>query len=389
MAEILWNTTTKIYFGEGVTEEAIQKEAELFSGVIMIVTSGTSIDRLGHVDRLIRYIEQYGHPELLRVYGAISQNPRLEDIAKAAVEARQMKADTIIGFGGGSALDAAKAVAVGAALMVESDQDMLEQLEQYMMDGNEPGKSTKSVIAIPTTAGTGSEVSKAAIISSKRLKIKGGIRGDHIVPVLAIVDPEYTWSVSEKVTMETGFDVFAHAMESYAAVKANSYSEMLSEQAIRLVGENLPRLKKDSQDHIARRQMSYASLLMGMNLASVGTCLPHRIQYPVGARTGTTHAAGLAAIYPSWIFHEYQVNAAKVTRGIELLTGTRVENAREAAEAMTAFLRELEIDYSLNELGITDGELKELAEEVTGNIANDKLANQSDIMIRIIADRRE
>ena len=130
--------------------------------------------------------------------------------------------------------------------------------------------------------------------------------------------------------METGFDVLAHGAESYLAVKANPFSEMLSEKAIRIAGECLPILWNQPAHPEAREKMCFASMLMGMNLANVGTCLPHRMQYPVGAATDTSHAAGLLALYPAWIRYEYDVNQEKVRDIVQWLTGNRPQDGQQA-----------------------------------------------------------
>lgn len=164
-----------------------------------------------------------------------------------------------------------------------------------------------------------------------------------------------TWSMPEKLTMETGFDALAHAIESYLSRKANLHSEQLSLQAIRLIGANLPKLKQDLSDREAREKMSYASMLMGMNLYNVGNCLPHRMQYPIGAATGTSHAMGLAALYPAWIKAEYKVYQGKVMDVFRCLLNRTPRSAQEAEELMANFLMELGLCVSLEELGVKEG----------------------------------
>ena len=371
------NIKTRIYFGTNITGDALAKEADNISGNIMIVTTGRSLERYGYVKQLSMLLESNSRVEKVNVYDNISNNPKLTEVKDAIKIGKQNRVDMIVGFGGGSAIDAAKAVAVG----ISTDNN----IEKYLFEGMTPGEETLPIIAIPTTAGTGSELSKGAIISSVEDKIKTGIRGENILPEIAIVDAYYTHTVPEKISMETGFDVLAHAVESYVSVKSNIFSEMLSEKAIEIVTECLPEIKADPTNVQAREKICYASMIMGLNLANVGTCLPHRIQYSIGAVTDTSHA-GLIALYPSWLSHEYKVNADKVNRILQLMGLEYVDNENKAMEEFQGFMRSLNLNYNLSGLGITKNELQMLSEKVTGNIRNDKLADEKDIIYTILEE---
>ena len=239
------------------------------------------------------------------------------------------------------------------------------------------------MIAIPTTAGTGSELSRGAIISSPEHGIKKGIRGEHIAPRVAIVDPYFTYQIPYRVTMETGFDVLAHAIESYVSKKATLFSEMISRQCIKMAGRALQDLCVSLEDKKARASISYASMLAGINLANVGNALPHRLQYPVGAATDTSHAAGLLALYPAWLRHEYDYVPEKINRVINLLTGKEVHAKEEAMQAFGGYIARLGVRKSLQELGISPGQEKALAQRVTGNIESDRASKEKDIMEKI------
>lgn len=367
---------TEIYFGTGIWEEALRKITEQLKGNVLIVTTGRSLIRYGYLNKLTDCLNSINGVRKIAVFDGISQNPRLEEVVCAVQKGKEIEADVVIGFGGGSAMDAAKAAAVGIPINAD-----LQKLEEYLIQGKEPGKETLPIIAIPTTAGTGSELSKGAILLSKRHQIKSGIRGKNVIPKIAIVDAEFTWTVPEKITMETGFDVLAHAVESYVAQKSNLFSEMLSERAIEITGRCLKILKENPEDHAAREEMSYASMIMGFNLANVGTCLPHRMQYPVGTATDTSHGAGLAALYPSWMEYEAEVNHDKITRVLELL---QLPKKSSISEEIRTFQRELRIDYSLKRLGVKKEMVKQLTAQVTGNLQNDKLYSREDILLRIM-----
>jgi len=216
--------------------------------------------------------------------------------------------------------------------------------------------------------------------------MKSGIRGAAILPKAAIVNPVYTWTIPLGITMETGFDALAHAIESYMAVKANSWSHMISEKAIKTAGQNLLLLMENIDNHEARKAMSYASMIVGINLANVGTCLPHRMQYAVGVKTDTSHAAGISALYPAWIQRQYDVSENKVKDIMYWLTGKKILSGEEAREEMAEFMRKISVLKTLADLGIKKEDLPELIKQVTGNISNDRLSEQKDIISSIYYD---
>lgn len=378
MAEFILEIPTKVYFGNNITAKAIRQEDRWIQGMVMVITTGRTLTDMGYVDNLVKLLESMPKVREVVVFDHISANPRLSQVKEAVHIGKIKNVDCVVGFGGGSALDAAKAVAVG----IGSDSAM----ESYLLDGKAPEANTLPIIAIPTTAGTGSELSKGAILTSPEHHIKTGIRGEYIFPKAAIVDPVYTWSVPKKVTMETGFDVLAHAIESFLAVKATPFSEMLSEKVINIVAENLPALYENADNRGAREAMSYASMLMGVNLANAGTCLPHRMQYAIGAATDTSHGAGLAAVYPSWIRHEYEVNSEKITWILSVLANRTVADKETACMCMKSFLEKLKLDYTLGKLGINSEDIPGIAEAVTGNIANDRLSSYGGCIAEIFKE---
>lgn len=372
------NLKTKIYFGTDIVKKALDAEQENIYGTVLIVTTGKSLIRHGYVDNLLDILKNNPNINKVLIYDNISGNPKLSQVKEAVQIGKQSDVKIVIGFGGGSAIDAAKAVAVG----IGTNND----IEDYLFKGRVPEKQTLPIIAIPTTSGTGSELSKGAIITSDKEKIKTGIRGENIIPQIAIVDALYTLTVPVKISMETGFDVLAHAIESYVSVKSNIFSEMLSEKAIKIVGKYLSIIKENPDNIYARKQLSYASMIMGINLANVGTCLPHRMQYPIGGITDTSHAAGLAALYPSWVYHEYSVNDEKINNIFEYMGLKSVRSAEEAKEQIKDYLQSIDLNYNLTQMKINHSDVEMLCDKVTGNIKNDKLADIQNIVNTIFSE---
>jgi alcohol dehydrogenase class IV len=370
--------STKIYFGTNIIEDALLKEKHRFFGNVLIVSSGKSLVTNGYLQKLISIIEHLPENQKVVVYDKITQNPKIKEVKEAIELGKREAVQVVVGFGGGSSIDAAKAVAVG----ISSKED----IETYLLTGKEPKGEILPVIAIPTTAGTGSELSRGAIISSPEHQLKAGIRGEKLLPCVAVVDAAYTWTVPERITIETGFDVLAHAVESYVATKANIFSDMLSEKAIRIVGKNLPVLINNPRNRIARENMSFASMIMGMNLANIGTCLPHRMQYAIGSYTESSHAGGLIALYPSWIRHEFEVNPEKMNRVLQWLGFETVSLPEDAGRIVEKMLKNWKVSYSLSDYGIEMSTVEELVGRVTGNLANDRLSSQRDIIQTIFKE---
>ena len=366
-----WEVPTRIHFGTNICAEALSKEKEiLLNRRALLVFTGHTLQDNGTLDKVKGLLEENGCAVVI-TYGGHGANPEISEAEEAGRIIQENKLNLIVGFGGGSAIDLAKGAAVAAASDIS--------LSDYLVKGIPAPENLLPIIAMPTTAGTGSELSKGAILSDKNLAIKGGIRGKSLAPKIAIVDAVFTWSMPKQLTMETGFDALAHAIESYISLKVNWHSENLSLQAIQIIGENLRKLSENLDDHEAREKMSYASMLMGMNLYNVGNCLPHRMQYPIGALTGTSHAAGLAALYPVWVRAEYKLVPDKVGNILRVIVNRIPRNSSEAEKLMANFQTELEMSTNLMELGIKEEQIPVMVKEIRGDISVDPVGAKSGI----------
>lgn len=369
---------TRIYFGRGILGQAFRELEDKISGNVLVVTTGRSLIRLGHLGRLLEQLQGLPGVTGVSVYDGVSADPRLTEVGDGIAYGRKQKADLVVGFGGGSALDAAKAIAAGIAMDVNA--------EELFSRAAAPGAKALPVIAVPTTAGTGSELSKAAILTYGDSKT--GVRGQVLYPAAAIVDPAFTDTAPFQVTMETGFDVFAHGVESYLSLAGNDFTRELSEQAVRLVTEYLPRLAEDLLDREARDRMSYASMLMGINLGNASTCLPHRLQYPLGAKTGSSHGLGLALLYPAWVECEYPYSTERLDRIAEIMNRSRVQRRggagqKNALETVEGFIEKIGLRRKLSDFQLSGADIPELAARVSGNLGNDPASREPDIIQRI------
>lgn len=364
---------TKVYFGRNRCSVALKAEKNKIGNRTVIITTGGFLEKSGYLAELKQLLKETSAEVI--IYNKISPNPELDEVIKALMIAKEYRADSIIGFGGGSAMDAAKAVACGMACG--------KPIDEYYYRDIAP-EAAIPMIAIPTTAGTGSELSKGAIISDHKTNQKKGIRGVNVYPKVAIIDSRFTEQIPRNVTMETGFDVFAHAIESFVSIKASWFSTMLSIEAIRIVGENLTKLSENIEAVDAREPMSYASMIMGVNLGNTGNALPHRLQYPIGAATGTSHAAGLLALYPAWLKYEYKYSAEKIDKAATVLSGKECRGIDQSLGEIMNFIENLGVRKNLRQLGLES--IQNLYSQVSGNLTSDPAFAEESVVKKIYKD---
>ena len=225
------------------------------------------MDRLGVVARLGAGLDAAG--VAWRWFADLHPGPTTEDVDRGAELCRDFAAELVIGLGGGSALDAAKAIAAVAAGKAPATD--------YLHGQVDPPQETLPILAVPTTSGTGSELNRSAIVTDSDERLRGGIRSDYLFPRVAIVDPLLTCSLDAYQTACTGFDCLSHAIESYVSPKARPDTDQLALCAMQLVTQYLPTALANPLDILAREQLALASTTMGINLSRVGTCYPHRV----------------------------------------------------------------------------------------------------------------
>lgn len=275
-------------------------------------------------------------------------------------------ADSIVAVGGGSVLDLAKAAGQ------RPDASRLATL----LGGTRTEVAGVPVIALPTTAGSGAEVSHGAIVTDPVSGRKRGVRGPGVAARDAIVDPELMLGAPPAVVAAAGFDAIAHAVETSASRAASDATVARAGSALADLLASVPRAVVDPDDRDALATAAYAAMRMGINLATSTTCLPHRLQYPVGARTGTGHARGVAALTPAWLHRTRDVapgSLAPLGRAAGLVAPDADD--RDAAGALVervlAHLAATGMMVRLGDLGITAGDVDALVDAVEGSVAND------------------
>jgi len=333
----------------------------------------------------------------VEVYVEVPPELPVDAVERAAERAVAFGPDIVLGYGGGSALDAAKLV----ALLVAHGG----ALSRYYGENAVPGPVVP-LVALPTTAGTGSEVTPVAVVSDPERELKVGVSSPHLVPRVAVVDPELTMGAPRGVTTHAGIDAFVHAVESLTAraldveprgvlpvfVGRNALTEPLALEAARLIHRALPRVVADPGDAEARIDMARGSLFAGMAFGSAGTHLSHAIQYPVGAMTHTPHGLGTGALLPYVLQACVPVvpeRLATIGAAIGLPGGGAVaERAQAVVDEIAALCARVGLPVSLREIGIEPADAErvvDLTMQVTRLTAIAPLEADRDAIAAIVA----
>jgi alcohol dehydrogenase class IV len=292
------------------------------------------------------------------VYDAVIANPTVEVMDQGAALAREFQADVILGVGGGSSMDAAKAIALGATHEGSVWEYRLYGERQITRD-------VLPVVTVNTTAGTGSHISPVSVLTHSGLKSKFAIVDVRLCPRAGLVDPALTVSVPPRGTAATGFDVFAHAFESIQHPRSSPLVELLGYEALRLVATFLPRAVRDGTDRAAREAMARADTLAGICITNAGTTLPHGLAMAIGGHAPhVMHGEALAAVYPAVARYTWASAPEPYARLYELLADEQPEpglslerKAERAPAAIERFLERIGLRSTLASLGVPQAEL--------------------------------
>ena len=291
------------------------------------------------------------------LYDKVDPEPGLKLADNGAKLAKKAKCDCVVGAGGGSAMDVAKAVSI---LLTNGGK-----AEDYLGLGKikKPGVPK---IMIPTSAGTGAEVTFTAVFINEKTKSKGGMNGDPLYPEAAILDPALTVSLPPHITATTGVDALTHALEAFVSTQAHAISDMYALEAIDLISSNLVKAYAHGGNLEARSNMLLGSLLAGKALATAGVGLVHAMAYPLGGMFGIPHGLANAVLLPYVMAYNLIGNPGRFALLAEAM-GAKVDGLpeREAAEAGVEFVyrmnQDLGIPASLAELKIPAKKIPEMA----------------------------
>jgi alcohol dehydrogenase class IV len=359
MKKFNYHQSTQILFGRGRIEE-LGEISKKYGNKVLLVTTPANIPALELQYARVKKILETSGLEVAH-YNGVIPNPTIETITAGAEMAKKFGADVIVGLGGGSSMDSAKAISVEATHEGTSWEYLF-----YKSPQPDPEKLLP-VIAVSTTSGTGSQVTQVAVITNTQVRDKSALYNNILYPQVCIIDPELMVSVPEFVTATTGFDVLCHAFESTINPGTGAYVDLLAWEAISIVVEFLPKVLADLSDIEAREKMAWADTLAGLCIANAGVTLPHGMGMAIGGMyPQIAHGEALAIVYPA--FAEFTWESAipqfsKLARMLnpELSALSDKEAASQSPVEITKLLKSLNLNKSLSELGIPEDEILQLA----------------------------
>ena len=355
MSNFIFQTSKKIIYGEGTTG-LVGKEAAGFGKTAMIITGKGSSKKTGALDKVIDSLKE----NLLEVivFDKVESDPSVKTIRLGVEVAKANNIDVIIALGGGSPLDAAKAI----NMMITNDGDILD----YEKKG--PEKEGLPLIAVPTTAGTGSEVSKYVVITDTDRKIKMLIGGETLIPSVAILDPVLTVMMPPAVTAATGMDAITHAIEAFISKVSQPITEMYAISAIKLINENLIKAVLDGGNLEARQNMMIGQMYAGLAFSNASVALVHAMSRPLGAYFKVPHGLANAILLPSVM----EFNRAACPEKFKLIAEAMGENTENlslrdasllAVKAVNKLFEETGLPRTLKEIGVEKEGIPKLAED--------------------------
>jgi alcohol dehydrogenase len=388
-----FSTAGRVFFGWGIAEELRTISKEL--GKRAMICTDKNMVKSGIADRVESLLKEGGAEVLVFPEGRPEVD--LATIEASAKAAREFNPDVMIGVGGGSNMDLGKCTAI----LLKYGGPLTKYYGEHAVPG-----PLMDIVCIPTTSGTGSEVSPVAVVADPDRFMKVGIATRRIIPKWALVDPSLTVSCPPHVTSHSGMDALSHAIESFCAkvpegrsphaifVGKNPASDGFAKEAITLIAKSLQTAVNDPSNREGREGMALASLLAGMAFSAAGTATVHALQYPVGEATHTSHGLGNAVLMPAvmkailksripemaYIARAFDANLAKVSDQ---------EAAEQAPELVAKLGDKVMIPRGLGSIGMKReqiGEMAELATSVKRLLDNSPVSFDKEALIGILEE---
>ncbi len=348
-----------VVFGEN-TIQGIPEMLEQRFGIdknILILTDENLV-KIGLVENLVKILQKSNLK--FNVYDRVLPEPTTEVVNLAAKFARDNKSDIVIGFGGGSVLDVGKVT----AMLLKNDGIV----ENYV-GINKVKNNIAPMIAVPTTAGTGSEVTMSSVITIPEEEKKSGVQSPLLIPTTAIIDPTLTYKIPQTITAHTGIDAFSHALESFVARRSTYLSDIFAIESFKMFYQSIREVVANGENLLARNNISLSSHLAGVALANAGGGIVHSTAHVLGAKYHIAHGLAIAStIYPCSKFNCI-ANPVKYAKLAKLL-GKNIKNldkmsaAKLGVEAIGEILRDLDLDLKAKEYGAKQEDIDILAEKV-------------------------
>lgn len=367
-------STRRVVFGEGSINQLNDIINDLQGKRIFLITD-PGIKQAGILDKVLSVLQMEDFE--IEIFSDAQAEPSIEMALECFAFAKSKQdTDVIIGLGGGSSIDLAK---VTALLMAHGGNP-----REYFGENKVPGP-IMPLIAIPTTSGTGSEVTSVSVITDTENQLKVGVSDNHLRPTVALLDPELTLKLPPYVTACTGIDTLAHAVEAFTAKPYSSIeasekllfqgalpiSDILALHAIELVAENLTVAVRQGSNLEARRNMMLASLLAGMAFSNAGTALSHALAYPIGGFVKSPHGEVTGLMLPYVMAFNASVVPDKMIQiasafGLKSQQLNKKEDAKAAAIATLQLLKDIGLPTTLDQIGVDEQHVNSIAFKTLG-----------------------
>ena len=334
---------TRLFFGHGSVKKLAR--ARLPEGRGLIITGGTSTTRLGYVAKVADALAEAGHETM--VYNKVQPNPTIEGVRECAALCRAENIAFVVGVGGGSSIDTAKAVAI----MATNEGDWWDYIHGGTGGGKRIAKAGLPIVAIPTTAGTGTEADPFTVITNGEEKIGGG--GEKCFPTISIVDPDFMMTVPPHLTAYQGFDALFHNTEVMMSNGVNILSETIALSAIENIAKYLPRAVKDGNDLEAREHIAYGSTMAGITMQLTSTTAQHSMEHAMSAyHHNLPHGAGLIMISVEFARYFIERHACD-EQFVKMARVMGIPDADKPEDFITALLQ-LQKDCGVGDLKMSD-----------------------------------
>ena len=352
---------TKMVFGPGTLAQVGEEAKKLGGGNAVIVTDKVIRD-LGFCAKAVASLDREGVSTVL-IRDDVPQDSDASLIGEIAADAAEKGADMCIGIGGGSCLDTMKMVNL---LLSEGGDLLADHQGAYVQE-----RPLRPMIAIPTTAGTGSEVTFAAVIKDRAENMKVSFVSHYFAPDCAVLDPELTLTMPLSITAYTGMDALTHAVESLHSTESTPVTDVLAEGAIRMIAENLPAVMKDGENLEARGQMLLASSIAGLAFANALVGIVHGIAHSIGGVAGVPHGLANSIMLPWGLEYNIDECPEKYAIMARALGAKPGGGAKAEAERGIELIRELigglGIPQGLSEAGVREDQLEAIADLTMGD----------------------
>jgi alcohol dehydrogenase len=328
----------------------------------VLIVSDPGIEAAGILDKVVSILSGAGL--LSGVFSKVQSDPAFDSAEASIAFAQDYKPDVVVGIGGGSSLDIAKLTAA----MLTNSGPIARYVGMELIEN--PGLP---LILIPTTAGTGSEVTSICVLSDTANKVKKGIVSQHLYARMVLLDPELTTGLPPRITAMTGMDALVHAIESYTGKRATPFTDVLNLEAIRFIGANLRKAYNNGQDREAREKMHYASCMAGMAFSNTQNGLDHALALAIGGRFHLPHGLLTAFILPWVMGFNMEANPRKYANIARAMGETpegisETQGAQLAVSAVQALLDDLSISTKLSSYDISRELFPDIAKATVGAV---------------------